>query len=685
MIFPFSYMGGNTITLGTTMANDHYTRVTNDGGVLPGGVVALANLIDAIANVYSVTTVAGFNAAVPVILDAHFLGFRLGQGTGTTLGQAARTLYSLKGTENLLTYSSDFSNVVWSVQGGATKTTGQADPSGGTTAVKIISSGVSGAAVLQNIGAINSSLSYTQSVFVKKGTLDWVAMARIDGASFAAWFDLTNGVVGTVVAGNSATITNMGNGWFKCTITNTALYTLTSSYLHVAPSSGDNNVAATGYIYVAFPQINTGSVALPYTATTSTAEYLADVVQTSVPNQPLLLAHSGQNYWWGSGVAGNYCSTPDSVASQIIGNIEIIVNTTLDSLTGTGYYCLLDKSLVSPARYQYVIEYGKEDGKVYYSSNVGGANFTSISTATLSSAGITNLVPFWLKINRNSTTGAVTFWISLDPITTLPLAVTWTQLGTTRTTIEGDGTAYSASIEIGRYRSGGSEEFQGRIYRATISNSIGGQPVVDFNAQDYNAATSQSQFTSSGVNHEVWTLNYSTGQALRGCLVDRTKVAGRAGDAGGYEMTNSNISISQPNTVYVSASVMATFDGSLVPSQYLYDSVNGSSRQTVLIGPNNSMELYAGGSVLRTITDSRLIQNWSQVINGGSSDVYLNSVKQGATGNAGANALGGLTIMGRYNSTQHLGGLFNTLIIVTQADQANITTINNLIKTMNNL
>jgi hypothetical protein len=61
----------------------------------------------------------------------------------------------------------------------------------------------------------------------------------------------------------------------------------------------------------------------------------------------------------------------------------------------------------------------------------------------------------------------------------------------------------------------------GKIFRATIANSIGGAPVVDFNPNQYNAATSQTQWTSS--TGEVWTINTGTAATgYKGVLVDRT-------------------------------------------------------------------------------------------------------------------------------------------------------------------
>jgi hypothetical protein len=63
------------------------------------------------------------------------------------------------------------------------------------------------------------------------------------------------------------------------------------------------------------------------------------------------------------------------------------------------------------------------------------------------------------------------------------------------------------------------------VFRATISNSIGGSPVVDFNPSSYNRATSQTSWVSA--TGETWTLNTApTNNALKATIVDQTMIMG---------------------------------------------------------------------------------------------------------------------------------------------------------------
>jgi hypothetical protein len=85
----------SSITLGQTIAQAHYDRVVADGGVLPVGVAGLSPILDSIIAAYSITSSTDFNTKVPVFLDPSYTGYKLGAGSGTTLGQAAQKVYSV--------------------------------------------------------------------------------------------------------------------------------------------------------------------------------------------------------------------------------------------------------------------------------------------------------------------------------------------------------------------------------------------------------------------------------------------------------------------------------------------------------------------------------------------------------------------------------------------------------------
>ena len=130
-------------------------------------------------------------------------------------------------------------------------------PDGYTNADSIIEDGSTGGHAFYNFGLTTfTAAAYTASVFAKKGGRDWFALSLYDGTqSFNAFFNLNTGVVGFVGAGATATITNYGNGWYRCTVTATtaaggsgglAIYSASAD--NVVNYAGTNGLAA-GYFY----------------------------------------------------------------------------------------------------------------------------------------------------------------------------------------------------------------------------------------------------------------------------------------------------------------------------------------------------------------------------------------------------------------------------------------------------
>jgi hypothetical protein len=150
--------------------------------------------------------------------------------------------------------SEEFENIIWGKIGGVTATANQATAPNGTNTADLITEGTS---VLLYYSNLIPAGTYTQSWYAKKGTGDIVGMYF--GSGFSVRYNLTSG---TIVSINNvtATITNVGDGWYRCTATATPTASFYAG-LNYANSSGLT-------IYAWGAQIVEGSSALPYFPTT---------------------------------------------------------------------------------------------------------------------------------------------------------------------------------------------------------------------------------------------------------------------------------------------------------------------------------------------------------------------------------------------------------------------------------
>jgi|688.fasta_scaffold201521_2 hypothetical protein len=232
-----------------------------------------------------------------------------------------------------------------------------------------------------------------------------------------------------------------------------------------------------------------------------------DVEQTTAASQPLLLVYEGVNYWWSSGVSGNYCSTPNSAANQITGDIEIIVKLNIFDISASKN--ILGKFPASAGNFQY--EFALVGNKFSFFFSQNGTSYIGIDSSSIVGI-ISNNTNYFIKFTRVSSSGTYAFYYSTD-------GITYTLINNGTST---SGSMYNgnAILEIGAAE-GGASPFNGKIYRVTLSNTIGGNPVVDFNPSQYNAATSQTQWTSS--TGEIWSVQTGTATTgYKGVLVDRT-------------------------------------------------------------------------------------------------------------------------------------------------------------------
>jgi hypothetical protein len=136
-------------------------------------------------------------------------------------------------------YSEQFTNAYWSKTATSITANSTTSPDGTITADTITADGTSSRHDAFLSLSATSGTAYSYSVYVKKNTNDFFQIATGGGFGSNAFanFDLVNGVLGSIGSSATATITNAGGGWYRCTITATATTTGTTGIYNLISTS----------------------------------------------------------------------------------------------------------------------------------------------------------------------------------------------------------------------------------------------------------------------------------------------------------------------------------------------------------------------------------------------------------------------------------------------------------------
>ena len=398
--------------------NAYSARVVVDGGVTEGGTC-----VDAVSSL--------LQSASLLLVPSGYKGGKLyseiptngnGDLTWTRASDAFRTNASgliQRVPWNFASYSEDFSNAAWSLDGVTISANQIASPTGTTTADLMTSNGTGQQRIFQTYTVVSGS-QYTISIYVKQGTTSNIQIV-MPYVGAGPTFTFSTATFNTV-SGWTSSVQTLANGWYRISATQTATST-NAGFQLVLPSNGSS-------VYLWGAQFDQNTTAQTYLPTTDRLNFpRLSYMYGSCPSVLLepqrtnlaLQSETFDNASWtktNTTITANTTTSPDGTT-----NADKIVETA----TNTSHFVIQNIATTVSITYN-ISFYGKasERGVIQWNNQVNTdfVNFDLVNGVVGSSTGVTNqqiqsVGNGWYRCSFNyvSTSTSTTGWLRLCIVT----------------------------------------------------------------------------------------------------------------------------------------------------------------------------------------------------------------------------------------------------------------------------
>ncbi len=272
---------------------------------------------------YTPTTTAPITNYIPVLETAAINAPRFDYEPTT---QTALGLLIEEQRTNLLTYSEQFDNAAWTKTRSSITANIVVAPDGAITGDKLVEDTTASAThQIQRSVSYTSGTTYTRTLYAKSAERTGFRFQFPSSAftsALNAYFDLLTGTVAAVSSGVTASITPVGNGWYRCTATATATATASGTEISCGLTITAANPTYTGDgvsgLYIWGAQLEAGAFVTSYIQT----------VASQVTRSADVAVMTGTNFsTWYNATEGTFFAQFRPLTSNFGGNRNIFLAT----------------------------------------------------------------------------------------------------------------------------------------------------------------------------------------------------------------------------------------------------------------------------------------------------------------------------------------------------------------------